>query len=408
MVQEWRDYRRMLWGVGTALELKYPTGTTMRSSFSTGQILEIAKISRRTLERWHALNLLVPVGGKSPGKGTNRQYSFGNLVVALVLSRLRARQFPLELSTSLVRYTHSLTVDHSVSEFVVLSEHGDFIPLAGSDVAAHFARDDSKVAVVLQLGSIHGDAVHAASEWTYEARPRRGPKPGQAAKKPPKHKEESKVLRDGTKATLSTSITQRRKNNPSNATRTTNVGQIPAAGVSIRRTRKAPKARGQTDSGGKYKARAANLGHGGSTRSDRARPKRVQRRSKSRGRRAHRRRRRSGTARTCPSTSAEPYPPERSLDERHQVLGSPWRAALGNIARLRLRRSAARKASKTRQRARRVEKARQTRALADDRAASRSSGHASGCPRGWQDAVPVGDKRIGEPNQSPTIAGSAR
>jgi DNA-binding transcriptional MerR regulator len=228
-----------------------------RDSFSTGQILEIAEISRRTLERWHALNLLVPFGGKSPGKGTSRQYSFGDLMGALVLSRLRAARFPLELSTSLVRHACTLKQSDSVSQFVVLSAHGDFVPLEDSDLAAHFARDDSKVAVVLHLGSIHEEAIAATAEWSFEMRPRRGPKPGQAPKKRRKRREENKPRRHGTKDKLSSSVRRQTQNNASKhkASLSTSAHQNFAVSASTRSGGEAPRARGQTKSVGRYNAR---------------------------------------------------------------------------------------------------------------------------------------------------------
>src|SRR4051812_44136436 len=73
-------------------------------SFSAAQLLRIASISRRMMNRWIALKALRPSVRLSTGKGVDHRFDLSDLLQAATLGRLCAVGCPLAVAALAARH----------------------------------------------------------------------------------------------------------------------------------------------------------------------------------------------------------------------------------------------------------------------------------------------------------------
>jgi|GEM_PF-5597046 len=147
--------------------------------FSTAQMLNIAAISPTMLNKWIELDVIEASIRPADGTGSDRIFSFGDLVAAAVVSKLRTASVPLSSAAPIARYVATSMLNRAPGEFAVVFPGGEFITTSGKNLAQVIREHASKVGTVILLDDIYKEAHLNAIESRLMPKPHRGRKPGQ-------------------------------------------------------------------------------------------------------------------------------------------------------------------------------------------------------------------------------------
>ena len=164
-------------------------------SFSPAEALVVAGISNKMLAQAVELGLIAPFGGASPGRGTDRRYTFGDLMALRILRHLRDVGFRRSSSLPLLAWLARSTADTALFGYVLLTSDGEFTIVPEKKLVQQLSVSSTPICVVLHLNAIHQDVVAGAAECRFSERPRRGRRPGEIAATASTGRGESKVRR---------------------------------------------------------------------------------------------------------------------------------------------------------------------------------------------------------------------
>jgi DNA-binding transcriptional MerR regulator len=98
----------------------------MSTQFSTATVAELTGASIRKVDYWARTGLLTPSGREAAGKGSQRKYTFQDLVALLAICKLRECSCPLQKIRAAVRHLRShypdLPTSASLSRLTLLTD----------------------------------------------------------------------------------------------------------------------------------------------------------------------------------------------------------------------------------------------------------------------------------------------
>src|SRR6478736_2988971 len=157
-------------------------------AYSAAQLLQIAGISRRQMNRWIELGALQASARLSTGKGVDHLFDFADLLQATALQSLCTVGCALNIAALAARHVAGIDLpddlenDDAPEDFLLVFPAGDFALSDASDLVERL-RAAPPATIVLRLRDVQRSVVAGAAEAAFRARPRRGRKPGQQAQR---------------------------------------------------------------------------------------------------------------------------------------------------------------------------------------------------------------------------------
>lgn len=102
--------------------------TTIIEHFTAGQAARLARVPYRTLDYWARSGFLVPSVQVAAGRGTDRLYSFGDVIALRVASDLRSQGISLQALRKVVAWLRARGYEGG------LAEAGPYLVCDGQDV----------------------------------------------------------------------------------------------------------------------------------------------------------------------------------------------------------------------------------------------------------------------------------
>ena len=113
----------------------------MNAGFPAGQAARLANISYRTLDFWARSGFIIPSIVQSAGKGSDRIYSFRDVVALRVAGKLRALGISLQALRKVLKYLQEREgLESPLAETYLVSDGSDVFEKQGEEVLSVFRR----------------------------------------------------------------------------------------------------------------------------------------------------------------------------------------------------------------------------------------------------------------------------
>lgn len=131
-------------------------GAIMNVGYPAGQAARLAGIPYRTLDFWARSGFIIPSIVQSTGKGSDRIYSFQDIVALRVAGKLRTAGISLQALRQVLAYLQARDgFESPLAETYLVSDGRDVFEKRGDDVMSVFRRPgQAAFSWVLDLGGV--------------------------------------------------------------------------------------------------------------------------------------------------------------------------------------------------------------------------------------------------------------
>ena len=129
--------------------------STVKQGFSAGQAARLSGVTYRTLDYWATSRFITPSLVPASGKGSQRLYSFSDLVALRVARDLRAAGISLQALRKVVRYLRTRRKSASFANSYLVSDGKDVFERRGEELISTLRSPGQMTSVwLVDLGRI--------------------------------------------------------------------------------------------------------------------------------------------------------------------------------------------------------------------------------------------------------------
>jgi DNA-binding transcriptional MerR regulator len=127
----------------------------VQDGFLIGQVARLTGVDKRTLDYWDLSGFLTPSLARPTGKGTQRRWSFEDLVALRVAGQLRQAGISLQALRRVVAHLRGRGVERPLSSTYLVSDGWDVFEVTG-DAAVSTLRQPGQAGFMwlVDLGSV--------------------------------------------------------------------------------------------------------------------------------------------------------------------------------------------------------------------------------------------------------------
>ena len=113
----------------------------MNQGFPAREAVRLSGVPYKTLDFWAKTGLIVPSIVQASGKGSDRIYSFRDLVALRVAKKLRESGISLQsLRTVVIHLQHHVGLESPLSETFLVSDGRDLLEVRGDEISSLLRR----------------------------------------------------------------------------------------------------------------------------------------------------------------------------------------------------------------------------------------------------------------------------
>ncbi len=147
---------------------KAPEPATSDDGFRGPQVCGIIGITYRQLDYWARTDLLRPSLADARGSGTQRRYSYQDLLELKVIKRLLDAGISLQSARKAIAYIRENGVDDLASADLVISGDSAVLARSGEEIVDLLRGGQGVLNIVLSLGGVKDEVDAAVTELARE------------------------------------------------------------------------------------------------------------------------------------------------------------------------------------------------------------------------------------------------
>ncbi|MGI5835170.1 MAG: helix-turn-helix domain-containing protein [Chloroflexota bacterium] len=128
---------------------------SVKDGFTAGQASKLSGVPYRTLDYWATSRFITPSMAGAKGKGTQRLYSFPDLVALRVAQQLRTAGISLQALRKVVRYLRTRRKTASFANTYLVSDGKDVFERRGDDLISTLRQPGQMASAwIIDLGQV--------------------------------------------------------------------------------------------------------------------------------------------------------------------------------------------------------------------------------------------------------------